>query len=489
MKIVLELISKLMALIATYCPSLSKLHPKGNPRYGENDVGNGNLFADYYKNIAHYVPEKRMWYVYDGIVWKPDVEGLLVMQLCKLLAIQLDDYANSLRDNNYILFVDTWSQRHTRMRLLKDAQDVYPVGIGDFDSNLYLLNCQNGVLDLCSFEFRPHSPDDLFTKVTSVDYDPAAWSERLERYIDEVMVGDANKAAYLQKALGYALTGDTSYDCCFFLYGPTARNGKGTLMEAVLTMMGDYGRAAQPSTILRRQQSDSSSPNEDMARLAGARLVSIPELDKQVKLNDALVKTMTGGDTMTVRFLYQNSFQFRPHFKLFVNTNHLPTPSDITLFTSGRVKIIPFTRYFKEEERDYGLRDELKQPKNLSALLNWCITGLRLLRADGFQEPDSVLDAIAEYRQSSDVVGQFIEAEMVQDKNAEVRSKAAYDTYCKWCERGNHDPGTQKGFTDYFRALPFAMVKQKRPKDGGGATTMILGYAIKTSDFDEEAAS
>lgn len=485
---------ELFSLIQKHCPKLYELHPESNPRYSQNDIGYGNLFADYYKDLARFVEDKQSWYVYDGTAWRRDETGMSTRKLCKLLVLQMEDYASDMRDKTMRgrcdALLNAWSNLNTRKRLIEDAQDVHCLSSEYFDSDSNLLNCQNGVLNLRTFEFRPHSPNDFCTKVARVNYDPDARSERLDGFLNDIMVGDAETTAYLQKAAGYSLTGDTSHDCCFFLYGPTSRNGKGTFVEAFSAMMGDYAMTARSDTILRRNlPGEGGSPSEDIARLEGTRFVSIPELDKSVKLNDALLKTLTGGDTITARYLYQSSFQYRPQFKIFVHTNYLPFISDILLLKSDRVKVIPFTRHFTEEERDYGLRDELKQPENLSALLNWCLAGLRLLRAEGFKEPASVREAIADYHQSSDAIGQFIADMLVQDANSEVRSKVAYDAFQKWCEYNGHSIGTQREFTEYFRSLSTATVKTKRPREGGGATTMILGYALKSADLTGEAAS
>ena len=147
------------------------------------------------------------------------------------------------------------------------------------------------------------------------------------------------KVKYLQKAFGYALTGNTRYECLFILYGATTRNGKGTAMETFLRLMGDYGKTARPETIGARFQQNGSAPSEDVARLNGARFVNISEPDKKLTLSAALVKSLTGNDTITARYLHENSFEYRPQFKMFINTNYLPQITDLTLFSSGRIRL------------------------------------------------------------------------------------------------------------------------------------------------------
>lgn len=184
--------------------------------------------------------------------------------------------------------------------------------LSDFDKDPYLYNCLNGTLDLRTREFRPHRSADMLSIIANVRYVPEARGELWERVIHEAMQGDTGTIAFLQKAMGYGLTGDTSEECFFTLYGATTRNGKGTIMETYMRMQGGYGRTARPETITQKQTVNSSGPSEDIARLAGARVVNISEPDKKMVLSAALVKTLTGNDKITARFLNENSFEFYP---------------------------------------------------------------------------------------------------------------------------------------------------------------------------------
>ena len=222
--------------------------------------------------------------------------------------------------------------RRSREIYIREAQSVYPVMMADFDKDRYLFNCENGTLDLRTLEFRDHSPEDRITKISPVTYDADAKCDRYEEFITEIMGGDTEKAKYLQKALRYAITGDTRYECMFFFYGETTRNGKGTLMESILHVMGDYGISVKPETIALKTTVNSQNPTEDIARLAGIRFANISEPQRGLLINAAQVKSMTGNDTLNARFLHENSFDFRPQFKLYVNTNYLPVITDMTLF-------------------------------------------------------------------------------------------------------------------------------------------------------------
>lgn len=462
---------------------LADLHPEANARYAWNDIGNGYLFADWYKDIARYVPERKKWYVYDGRVWRPDIGNLQAMELCKKLADALVIYALSLpesgKKDDYRAFVERWQKRYNRETILKDAAGVYPVELAEFDKDPYLYNCKNGTLDLRTREFRPHSPADMLTMISGTEYDPAARCERWEQAVLETMQGDAATALYLQKAMGYGLTGDNSEECFFLLYGPTTRNGKGTLMETYMRMQGDYGRTASPETLAQKQKQNvkGSAPSEDIARLAGARVVNISEPDQSMVLSAALVKALTGNDKITARFLNENSFEFYPQFKFYINTNHLPKVTDVTVFSSGRVKVVPFNRHFTEAEQDKGLKRKLAQAKSLSGILNWCLAGLWAGQETGFDPPPAVVAATAQYQQDSDKISRFIADELEAGDGYEVRTAEAYARYQAWCQRNGQRPESSQKWKEKISRL--VVIKKKRPKDGGQATPLIRGYRLR----------
>jgi putative DNA primase/helicase len=465
---------------------LSKLEPFKNPRYYSNDIGNSNLFADFYKSIARYVPERKKWFVYDGKAWRSDTGNLKVMKLCKNLANKLMYYALSIKDENlrktYIKSAGKWQERRTREIILRDAGDVYPLSMSEFDKDIYLLNCFNGTLNLKDGNFYPHKASDYITKIARVNYDPNAVCNRWIDFIDEVMCGDKEKAEFFQKSLGYALTGDTRYESMFILFGATTRNGKGTSMETFLNICGDYGRTSRPETIGMKINSSSSAPSEDVARLAGSRFVNISEPDKKLVLSAALLKSLTGNDTINARFLHENSFDFRPQFKIFINTNHLPMVTDLTLITSGRVKIIPFERHFEEWEQDKNLKNLFSREENLSGILNWVIEGYRKIQTDGFKVPATVRQATLDYHKENDKIGLFVEERLTKDANAEERTSALYFAYQNWCRNNGYYTENARNFKSSLASI--GRIARKRPKAGGGMTTLLIGYKLN-DDFTD----
>ncbi|MPM36638.1 hypothetical protein SDC9_83237 [bioreactor metagenome] len=473
----------------TVPPILYTLCPESTEIYKSTDIGNSRLFADFYRDTVRYVPERKLWYVFDGMRWIPDVGNLKTMSLCKELADILLVYAAGIEDDGLKRkFGDNWwrwQNRRTRETILKDAQDIYTTNMAEFDADPYLFNCHNGTLHLKTMDFLPHDANDKLTKISQVVYDPSACCERFDAFVDEIMSSDRERADFLQRSLGYALSGDTRFECLFILFGATTRNGKGTLMESVLSVMGDYGSTVRPETISMKQNVSSQNPTEDIARLAGIRFANISEPSKGLLLNAAQVKSMTGNDTLNARFLHENSFDFRPRFKIFMNTNYLPVITDITLFSSGRIMIIPFERHFEENEQDKTLKPLFRKPENQSAILNWLLEGQRKLESEGLSMPKAVVSATERYQHDSDKFALFIEDELELDSRGEERTSMVYARYQKWCDANGCYAENMRNFKQAIAV--YGRVERKRPRVGGEQTTMFVGYKLRldTSGFTE----
>jgi putative DNA primase/helicase len=327
------------------------------------------------------------------------------------------------------------------------------------------ITSSNGKLAL-----HPHRAEDYITKISRVKHNADVFCERWERFIGEVMSGDTDTARFLQKAFGYCLSGETSLECFFILYGNTTRNGKTTLSETIAHVLGDYARTIQPQTLARRPN-DGAAASPDIARLKGARLVNMPEPEKGLELNIALVKQLTGGDTYTGRFLHENPVEFAPEFKIFVNTNHLPRASDDTVFSSGRVKLIPFDRHFTPEEQDTGLKKLFRKRDSISGIFNWLIEGYRLLRDEGLTVPDKVKAAIEEYRLEADIFGTFLEDTTLEKAGNRLPVAELYAHYILWAKDNGYRQMNNKNFIGELR-------RRCDLRRDGGTGKVIVGLGL-----------
>lgn len=454
-------------------------------RYPLHDHGQGDLFADWFQNILRYVPERKCYYVYNKEqgIWEMDMLNLKAMEYSKELADALTVYLCSMEDSDKKKELQKvwgkWQFFRYRETILKEAKSVQPISLKEFDNKPSLFNCTNGTLDLETFDFREHDPHDFLTKVSGTEYNPESGCPMWESFIRQSTEGNEEKSIYLQKALGYSLTGTAEHECFFILYGSTSRNGKGTCLRTMLEMMGSYGATANASTISKQdKQRSGSQPTEDIARLAGARFVNISEPDKGMELSSALIKTLPGQDCITARYLNENSFEYLPQFKLFINTNHLPKVTDSTVFESDRVKVITFDRHLSEEERDPDLKHKLS--KEHAGILNWCIDGLRILRETGFDAPECVRIAVDEYAETSNRVLQFVEDEMEQGLGYEVKPMDVYSRYKSWAFRnGYKNPLGSNNFKKDFERMLNQSAVSKRPASGGNATKLYIGWRLK----------
>lgn len=464
---------------------LKELDPMDSSKYPWNDIGAGHIFADFYRDKLRFVPERKMWFYYEDGIWQPDTGSLRAMKFCMELADLMYTFALEIKDEDkrksYMKYAGRWQSHTNRVNILKDAQVYHPIPCGRFDSDIFIFNCSNGTLHIDTGEFTEHRSADLLTKISPVKYDPSAYSQRFSDYIDEIMSGDTDRANFLQKIFGYGLTGDTRHECMTILYGVTTRNGKGTLCESVLKVLGDYGCTSRPETIATKNYNNDSQPSEDVARLAGVRFVNISEPSKGMVLDAARIKSMTGNDTLNARYLHENSFDFQPQFKIYVNTNYLPVINDMTLFSSDRIIIIPFDRHFDEQSRDTTLKRQFAEPHVQSAILNWLLEGYRRLRNEGLFLPKSVKDATERYQHDSDKMALFFEDNLVADDAAEELTSTVYARYKGWCQENGSYPEGMKNFKQGLQA--FAQVVRKRPKRGGEKTTVLIGYRL-ISEFD-----
>ena len=456
--------------------SLADFHPENNNRYRFTDLGAGNLFADWYQRRARYCPERKKWMIYGGRIWEADEGNVKTMQLCKELADALVIYGLGLPESAerdaFRKFAESWQVRRYRETVLKDAASVYPVSALEFDKDPFTFNCQNGTLNLRDFAFRPHNAADMLTLISGANYDPDAKSPLWESTVNDIFQGDRALTVFTQKLYGKCLTGDTSDDRFYIKHGLTTRNGKSTMCETLRRLLGrGYCRSVKPETLAQRKYVNASAPSEDLARLKGARAVIVSEPDKNMTLSAGLIKTLSGGDTLSARNLNESTIEFTPCAKVILNANHLPRIDDSTVFTSGRVCVIPYNRHFREEERDKHREEKLASPENLSGILNWCLDGLRLIYEIGFDPPESVKMATDEYWEQSDKAKRFFSERLVRNPDGEIRTQEVYAQYSAWCAANGQVPESAENFKKNL--APYAQCRLKRPKGAGKAAAKL----------------
>lgn len=465
---------------------LKNYSPEDKKRYSWDDRGMCRLFSDVYRGTLRYNSTAKEWFRWDGKRWVKDEGGMYAQKKAKIFAEALVVYSTGIKDEDtrseFLKFVGRYGQYRNRKTLVDDARSEEVISNADLDRHDNLYNCQNGIFDLDTFKLMPHDPQYLLSKISNVWYDPAAKSEAWEKFVDEIMEGKQDKIRYLQKLFGIALTTDTSIERMVIIYGPTTRNGKSTILEVIVYMNGGadgYALSMPPETLAQKKNKDSRSASGDIARLDGCRLLVASEPPKRMLFDAALVKTLLGRDTITARNLFEREFQFTPQFTLVMNTNYLPYVQDETMFTSGRIEVLPFERHFSPEEQDTGLKDRLKTKECISAVFNWCLDGLRLYRKEGLIAPAAVKDATKDYQQSSDKIGMFID-ECMMHTGVNSKGGDVYMCFSDWCRANGFEGGSKRSFFEDMRTRGLFA------KTGtiGGVTfhNVIIGYELIDED-------
>ena len=403
-----------------------------------NDKDLSRVFAATYRDRIRYVPEARGWYAYDGTRWLSARAGgeQVAARLMKEFVDRLYFAAGRIEDDekrrDAASRVTQYFRQPARARLLEDSKSEMGARISDFDADRHLFNCTNGTLDLRTGTFRLHDPADMLTKLAGCAYDDRAGYAEWVAFLAETFGGDGEVASFLQMCVGAALAGDTTAERFYVAYGPT-RTGKSTTLDTILSMFGDYGTTIQPETLQQtRRNAKSASP--DVARLNGMRFVQCPEPPKNMPLDAALVKQWTGGDLVATRHLFGDEFSFRPQFQLWVNTNYLPEVNDQTLFESGRVVAVPFDNRRAEGERDAGLKERMRAPGFLSAVLNWALDGYAMLGVSDGHIPAACAGATRPYATDSDRMGEFVADECEVGEGLREDGARLYERYVEWAE-------------------------------------------------------
>jgi putative DNA primase/helicase len=441
------------------------------------DLGNAQrLVAAEGKNIR-YCYENKKWYVWDSKMWSKDDSGEIHRVAKRTVKAMLEEAAK-LDDDRCNLLVAHEQKSESEARLnsmvsLARWQEGMPVRLADLDRDPMLFNYLNGTIDLRTGETREHCRQDFMSKMAPVEYDPKAEYPNWLKFLDIITDGKGELARYLQRCVGYSLTGQTSEHALFLLYG-TGANGKSTFLETLRWVLGDYSQTADFSSFL---SSNSQPVRNDLAKLNSARFVTAIESDSGKRMDETVVKQLTGGDTVSARFLYSEHFEFTPQFKLWLGTNHKPTIRGQDEGVWRRIRLIPFTVSIPLEQQDHNLRDKLKQ--EASGILNWALEGLAQWRANGLQEPAVVKDATKDYRADQDVMGHFLNARCVEQVGVESSARELYNAYKQWAEQTGEWVMNERVFSNVLAERGLKKVRH-------GAGMVWRGIDVLPSEKEDE---
>lgn len=441
----------------------------GARTFRTTEMGNGERLAFYGINSIRRCTSKghEGWLAWDGQRWKPSDEARIAQEAKKVVrniyeeALQTED--TELRKELGKHAIKSESEHHIRAMIeLAGSEPLVMIEQKSLDKDPWLLNCANGTLDLRTRMLMPHAREDHITKVIDVPCDLDAKCDRWRQFLDEIMGGRKDLVEFLQKAIGYSLTGSTREQCFFLLHG-TGANGKSTFLDVLLTLFGEYGQQAAFQTFLSTNNNRGGVARGDIVRMAGIRFVSAVESGPFSNLDEVVVKHITGGDTVTARALYKSEVEFKPEFKIWLAANHLPGIRGTDNAIWRRVRCIPFDVAFPPDKQDKNLAAKLKQ--ELPGILQWAINGcLDWQEAGELRLPDAVKEATESYRSEMDVLRDFLDERCVFGREHKIGKSELYRAYTKWCVGNSDDPVSAKTFTLrlHERGMTEKKIKGKR---------------------------
>jgi putative DNA primase/helicase len=401
--------------------------------YDYTDLGNARRFVDECGAEIRWVSAWKQWLAWDGKRWVVDELGgkpALIkvgdfLERLKEEALLIEDKEQRAKAYKHAMSSQSGSSINAMMSLVKGMVAVVPE---DLDQDGWLVNCMNGIIDLRSGALLPHDPLKLMTKMIPANYDPVAECPNWVRFNRSVFKESRDLCRYIWKAMGYSLTSNLKEKCFFFLYG-TGENGKSVFTDLVSYIYGDYWKNVPVETFMSKKFESSGS--SEIARLKGARVVTATEAEDGKRLDEALIKRLTGGDVLTAALKYGQYFDFEFVAKVWMSGNHRPKIG-MDKATWRRVVLVPFEVTFAPEQQDKELRAKLRAEAD--GIFTWMVKGCLKWQQEGLERPKEITEAVEGYRAEMDVIGHFLEDRTEANGLSEITGSAFYTAYKDWCK-------------------------------------------------------
>jgi putative DNA primase/helicase len=444
---------------------------------------NAQRFLEAHGRGLRRSPELGRWYIWNGSWWEEDrldrvpemasdtIDGL------RQWVSEADGADEYKRRSSHYQASAKAGRRDSLLSVAGTDPDIV-VSVDELDDQPLLLACRNGTVDLSTAELHPASRDDLITRGVDVHYDPQAVSELWLDFLGTIFAGDVDLIAYVQRLLGYCVTGVVAEHIVPVLVGSGA-NGKSTLLGVMQDLLGDHAITAPEGLVI---QTAREAHPERLAALRGCRLVVSDELEERAVLAESMVKMLSGGDTISARELYGRRFNFRPSHKVVLATNHRPRVNGTDRAIWRRLRVVPFGVEIPADRQDLTLRRRLIDEHG-PAVLAWLVQGAQQWHTDGLREVEAVRCATEDYRHTEDTVGAWVEDCTVPVDGVRTKVGDLWESWRTWCERSNERPGRKQ---DFSRALADHGMEIETHQ--GYRLTRGIGLAVR-SDEDSPRTS
>lgn len=464
------------------------------PTFEQTDHGNAERLVYYYGERIKYVEKWQIWLVWSGRVWERDPSNVRIMALAMRAKERIRDEIAAARAKFRPPLRRWLKQSGSRGRLeamigLAKALPDMTVQHERLDQHPFLLNCRNGTVNLKTGSLREHQPADLLTKMIDVEYNPAAEAPRFVKFLKKVMP-HRDVRLFLQRFAGYCSTGDVGERMFVVLFGG-GRNGKSVFLRVLQKALGPYATSAAPGLLMAKQQD--AHPAE-IADLQGARLAVASEVRKGRVFDEEAVKRLTGNDTLKARFMRENFWEYDPTFKLLIAANHKPRVRDASDSFWDRIALVGFNVRIAKNKVDGTLQTKIVAGE-LQGVLAWIVRGCQMWQEKGLNPPETVQAATKSYRDSEDMIGQFLtERCELKPEEADMKGSPFTPTSLimraakKWCIRNNHKyVFSEKDLAERLAEAGCVLTRSKSARGWRGIT--LLSVDKLRARRDEKSSS
>ena len=413
-------------------------------RYNFSDVGNAERLLAMYGKIIRYKPGwKNGWLIWSGKHWQSDCSGKIEELARKTIKKLQQQGYNLPKDDEHVIlkkeiqkFVLRSESDNKIKAMINQAKSHTNITLININKNVYLLNLKNGTLNLKTGELQRHERRDYITKLTNLVYDPEKQCPNWLEFINKIFLNNEELIDYVQKSIGYSMTGDANLQCFYICHGQGA-NGKGTFMNTIKALLGDYAGILKGNSLMEKMGDEGA--RGDLAKLEGKYFVCVNELEEGKSFDEALVKSLTSGadEAVPVRRMYEEEFDMYPTFKMWMTTNKLPKIKGTDNGIWRRVRKIPFEYDF---EKDAGKDEKFFENKlipELSGILNWAVEGCLKWQKEGMTIPDIVKYSTDDYRNDMDPVQRFLDDECIVSETCKSKISELYDSWENWAKKNN----------------------------------------------------
>lgn len=430
-----------------------------------DDQGRGLRMRDQFATVLKFNAVDKKWFFFNGSYWQEDIGNQKVELAAERVANSIKKEKPELSFstktdedkamNEWYRFQKDSRSHMAKMHMIDEFKKYVIVKHGEFDKEDMLLNTESGYVDLSNGELHDHDIDKKFSHQTLAEYSDNVDAPLWDKFLNQIFNNDEELIHYVQKAIGYSFTGSVDEQCLFILNG-RGRNGKSVFSNVVSDVAGNYAKQMNVQTIVAKKN-QSGSANSDIARLEGARIVTSSELNEGDRFDESLVKQLTGGDKILARFLYGSEFEYKPKFKIWMATNHLPIIRGTDDGIWRRIKIIPFNIQIPKEKVDKKLEYKLKA--EYTGILNWIVQGAIMWQQEGLEDPEAVRQVIENYRAEMDPLDAFLEECCTTGQNYSIKARDMYDAYHEWAKESEE---YKMSMTKFGREMSKKLLRVKK---------------------------